>query len=83
MLQPEDDIVPKEFIGCKIDWKEGKDVTFEQVRMERMDRACPGSSMKPWWITMLRAAIIAGVGSMGLNYLTFNPTWCGFDFTCR
>ena len=27
MLQPEDDIVPKEFIGCKIDWKEGKDVT--------------------------------------------------------
>lgn len=35
VLQPEDDIVPKEFIGCKINWKEGKDVTFEQVRVEK------------------------------------------------
>ena len=32
LLQPEDDIVPKEFIGCKISWKEGKDVTMEQVK---------------------------------------------------
>ena len=31
ILQPEDDIVPKEFVGCKINWKEGKDVTVEQV----------------------------------------------------
>jgi nucleosome assembly protein 1-like 1 len=31
IVEPEDDIVPKEFIGCKIHWKEGKDVTFEQV----------------------------------------------------
>ena len=44
VLQPEDDIVPKEFIGCKIDWKEGKDVTFEQVWMERRGRTCPGSA---------------------------------------
>jgi len=32
IVEPEDDIVPKEFIGCKIHWKEGKDVTFEQVK---------------------------------------------------
>ena len=32
ILEPEDDIVPKEFIGCKIDWAEGKDVTTEQVK---------------------------------------------------
>ena len=23
--------MPKEFVGCKINWKEGKDVTVEQV----------------------------------------------------
>lgn len=32
ILEPEDDIVPKEFIGCKINWNEGKDVTVEQVK---------------------------------------------------
>jgi len=32
VLQPEDEIVPKQFIGCKIDWKEGKDVTVEEVK---------------------------------------------------
>ncbi len=33
IMEPEDDIVPKEFIGCKIEWKEGKDVTMEQVKL--------------------------------------------------
>ena len=31
VLEAEDDIVPKQFIGCSIDWKQGQDVTVEQV----------------------------------------------------
>jgi len=32
ILEPEDDVVPKQFVGCTIDWKEGQDVTVEQVK---------------------------------------------------
>lgn len=49
---PEDEIVPKEFVGCKIDWKEGKDVTMEQVRgpeakERRRDPSLPACSSFP------------------------------------
>ncbi len=45
VLMPEDEIVPKEFVGCKIDWKEGKDVTMEQVTMGQQQWA-PGMGKK-------------------------------------
>jgi hypothetical protein len=33
LLEPEDEVIPKQFIGCKIDWKDAAlDPTVEQVR---------------------------------------------------
>lgn len=33
ILEPEEDVIPKKFIGCKIDWKDpAVDPTVEQVR---------------------------------------------------
>lgn len=32
LLEPEDDVVPKRFIGTPIQWKEGRDVTVEEQK---------------------------------------------------
>jgi len=32
ILEPEEDVIPKRFVGCKIEWKDpALDVTVEQV----------------------------------------------------
>lgn len=45
LLEPEDDVVPKRFIGTPIQWKEGRDVTVEEqkkrVKAPKGDRSKP------------------------------------------
>eukprot|EP00798_Chlamydomonas_sp_ICE-L_P003281 gene3281-13306_t len=32
MLEPTEDLIPVKFVGCEIDWNQGKDTTVEQVK---------------------------------------------------